>query len=48
MNTYLIPGAAIFVCGLLAGCGPGGVEPGRATPAGYWEGMRAVRRACCR
>lgn len=43
MNTYLIPGAAIFVCGLLAGCGPGGVEPGRATPAGYWEGTVSTK-----
>ncbi len=43
MNTYLIPGAAIFVCGLLAGCEPGGVEPGRATPAGYWEGTVSTK-----
>jgi len=43
MNTYLIPGAAIFVCGLLAGCGPSGIEPGRATPAGYWEGTVSTK-----
>ena len=42
MNIYLIPGAAI-VCGLLAGCGPGGVEQGRATPAGYWEGTVSTK-----
>lgn len=39
MKINAIPVAAtLLLCGVLAACGAEGVEPGRATPAGYWEG----------
>lgn len=38
MTTLRGSGAAWIAASMIAGCGGGGVEAGRPTPAGYWEG----------